>query len=200
MKVNCSLCNSEFNKSPSQISRTKSGRHFCSRKCSATFNNKAYPKRSKEGCCLECSSKIKTSKKFCDSECRDRYKKLKECKYHNCQKSAHNTFCSYNCRNKFNVTKVRMKLKLMAIEYKGDSCENCGYDKCVDAFDFHHLDPTQKEFKLASGNTYKWETMKSELDKCILLCANCHRETHYELKATKYIIDMLESEFPDGFL
>ena len=67
----------------------------------------------------------------------------------------------------------------MAIEYKGGKCVKCGYNKCNAALDFHHLDPTQKEFNLGShGHTRSWERMKVELDKCILLCANCHREIH----------------------
>lgn len=55
----------------------------------------------------------------------------------------------------------------------------CGYDKCREALDFHHLDPTQKIFGLSvKGLTRSWEKIRNEIDKCILLCANCHREIH----------------------
>ena len=75
--------------------------------------------------------------------------------------------------------KRRDKVKLMAIEYKGEKCCKCGYDKCVDALEFHHLDPTQKDFGIASkGYTRSWDKVKTELDKCILVCSNCHREIH----------------------
>lgn len=73
----------------------------------------------------------------------------------------------------------RIKLKEMSIEYKGGKCEICGYDKCKDALDFHHTDPSQKEFGIgAKGYTRAWNKVKQELDKCILVCANCHRELH----------------------
>ena len=80
------------------------------------------------------------------------------------------------------VQKWRLRQKQRAIDYKGGKCSACGYNKCPDALDFHHLDPTEKEFGLASsGITRAWERVKKELDKCILLCANCHRELHYQL-------------------
>lgn len=49
--------------------------------------------------------------------------------------------------------KRRNNLKIKAIEYKGGKCEICGYDKCVDALDFHHLDPSEKEFRISDGYT-----------------------------------------------
>lgn len=71
----------------------------------------------------------------------------------------------------------RRKIKIRSIDYKGGKCEKCGYDKCIDALEFHHIDPTKKEFEL-SGKKLKWDTLQAELDKCILVCANCHREIH----------------------
>lgn len=73
----------------------------------------------------------------------------------------------------------RRKLKQLAIEYKGGRCIICGYDKYPGALDFHHTDPKQKDFGLSSsGITRSWARVKEELDKCILVCANCHREIH----------------------
>jgi len=55
----------------------------------------------------------------------------------------------------------------------------CGYDRCSGALDFHHIDPKEKEFGLSVKRlTRSWEKMKKELDKCVLICANCHREVH----------------------
>ena len=72
-------------------------------------------------------------------------------------------------------------IKVKAVEYKGGCCEKCGYNKYVGALEFHHLDPTQKDFAIGSkGYTRSWEKVKKELDKCILVCANCHREIHSE--------------------
>ena len=74
------------------------------------------------------------------------------------------------------------KVKKFLIEYKGGKCEKCGYDKCQGALQFHHLDPSQKEFNLSHknfGQGTSIEELKKEVDKCILLCANCHFEEHY---------------------
>ena len=67
----------------------------------------------------------------------------------------------------------------MTVSYKGGRCVICGYDRCIEALEFHHLDPTQKDFGISSkGYTRSWGKVKEEADKCVLLCANCHREVH----------------------
>jgi len=77
------------------------------------------------------------------------------------------------------VTERRRKLKQKVVEYKGGKCIICGYRKYVGAFDLHHRDDSQKTFGLsARGLTRSWKRIKEEADKCILLCANCHREVH----------------------
>lgn len=79
------------------------------------------------------------------------------------------------------VSKRRQKIRDMAIEYKGGKCSLCDYDKCKDALEFHHINPINKEFGVSqSGLTRSWERVRSEIDKCILVCANCHRELHSE--------------------
>lgn len=89
---------------------------------------------------------------------------------------------TYRDRAKYNiqaVAKRRKKLKVMAIEYKGGKCMVCGYRKFVGALDFHHIDEKTKQFDLSSrGLTRAWSRIQIELDKCVLLCANCHREIH----------------------
>ncbi len=87
----------------------------------------------------------------------------------------------YRCRKCAveQVTKRRKKVKAMSVEYKGGKCSICNYNKCIDALDFHHLNPNTKMFSPSdNGHTRSWEKQKIELDKCILLCANCHREIH----------------------
>jgi len=75
------------------------------------------------------------------------------------------------------VKKRRKKIKLMAVEYKGGKCVICTYNRCVDALEFHHEDKDGKEFGIGSkGYTRSWESIKKELDKTVLVCANCHRE------------------------
>lgn len=71
----------------------------------------------------------------------------------------------------------RRAIKQQAVEYLGGKCQRCGLvdDPCV--YDFHHLDPTEKDFSIGK-NALKFESIKKELDKCILLCSNCHRKEH----------------------
>jgi hypothetical protein len=67
------------------------------------------------------------------------------------------------------------------IEFKnrmGGKCSICGYDKCLDALDFHHVDPSQKEFSFRDRRGISRERLEIELAKCVLVCANCHREIH----------------------
>jgi len=78
------------------------------------------------------------------------------------------------------VKKRRDKIKNFAIDYKGGKCNRCGYDKCLEALEFHHIDPEQKDFEISTlGYRNSLERLKKELDKCELLCANCHREEHH---------------------
>lgn len=76
------------------------------------------------------------------------------------------------------VTKRRRKIKLMAIEYKGGKCMFCGYKKYQGALDLHHMKGV-KNFTIGeSGYQNSWAKIKDELDKCVLVCSNCHRELH----------------------
>ena len=79
----------------------------------------------------------------------------------------------------------RALVKKKAVEYKGGECERCGYNKCMRALDFHHLNPKEKDFAI-SGGTKSFESLKAELDKCILVCRNCHSEIHEKLQADIY--------------
>ncbi len=73
------------------------------------------------------------------------------------------------------VTKRRKTIRQKAIKYKGGKCELCGYNRCIEALEFHHI--SNKSFGISQkGYTRSWNKVKDEIDKCILLCANCHRE------------------------
>ena len=72
----------------------------------------------------------------------------------------------------------RLSIKIKAIDYLGGKCVNCGYKNCIAALDLHHKGDEKKEFTISGGNLKSFEKLKSELDKCILLCSNCHREHH----------------------
>ncbi len=86
-----------------------------------------------------------------------------------------------NHNKKWNIRNRQIKQK--CVDYLGGKCSICGYNKCLGSMDFHHIDPKTKEFSISPGMYryfYKnWELLKQELDKCILLCANCHGEIHY---------------------
>ncbi len=104
-----------------------------------------------------------------------------KCAYESCSAiiTTNNKFCCEKCSMKYYVNAHRRRTKEKAIEYKGGKCSICGYNTCVAALQFHHLDPKEKEFSLShDGHARKWETVKQELDKCILVCANCHAEIH----------------------
>ncbi|MDQ7771958.1 MAG: HNH endonuclease signature motif containing protein [Elusimicrobiales bacterium] len=81
------------------------------------------------------------------------------------------------------VRRRRKKLRAMAIEYKGGKCEACGYQRCPEAMEFHHRVPDGKDFGISQrGYTRSWAKVRKELDKCEMLCANCHREVHAKLQ------------------
>ena len=72
----------------------------------------------------------------------------------------------------------RWHLKNYMIQYKGGGCQICGYNKCQRSLDFHHMEPGAKDFSLAGKHCISWKRIKSELDKCVCLCRNCHGEVH----------------------
>ena len=81
--------------------------------------------------------------------------------------------------NSCSTANSRRKSKQRAVDYKGGKCKICGYNKCNRSLEFHHIDPEHKDFGIsAKGWTRAWKKIVIELDKCILLCANCHGEVH----------------------
>ena len=69
------------------------------------------------------------------------------------------------------------KLKRKMVELKGDCCSSCGNKYPDVVYDFHHLDPSQKDFNI--GSSRNWLKIEKELAKCVMLCANCHRIEHF---------------------
>jgi hypothetical protein len=95
-------------------------------------------------------------------------------------KYAGSVYCKI-CTNEQTMERQRLQ-KTLAIQYKGGSCIICGYNKCNSALEFHHLDPKEKDFSLGEMKQKKFnDEIKKELDKCVLLCANCHREIHSKI-------------------
>jgi len=84
-------------------------------------------------------------------------------------------------RNSYEYQKLRgLTRKLHLIELRGGCCEKCGYNKNLAALEFHHTDPSKKENQLdvrkLANSSMSW--IMNEFDKCLVLCANCHREEH----------------------
>lgn len=87
-----------------------------------------------------------------------------------------------NIDTKGNARKYKLKrrevMKQKSVVYKGGKCVKCGYNKCIQALEFHHIDSNNKSFSISGNYNISWERIKNELNKCILICANCHRELH----------------------
>lgn len=101
---------------------------------------------------------------------------LPRLEFHNRRNGEGNsTYCKKCTTNQ--TLERQNKFKMMAIEYLGGKCSICGYFKCSGALDFHH-NGQGKDFNISKARGYTFEKARPELDKCILVCANCHREIH----------------------
>ena len=75
------------------------------------------------------------------------------------------------------VTHRRRRVKAILVAEAGGRCIACGYDRCIAALQFHHVDPAAKRFSLGrQGVARSLEKARAEARKCVLLCANCHAE------------------------
>ncbi len=181
MRLTCCSCDTTFERRQ----RNTSGNVFCSRSCAARYNNVKFPKRKLTRMCKMCKTLVRSEATYCSKSCQESSRLRKKlaniylCKWHLCQNYSHLLFCSTPCKNKHNVCLKRVRFKKKAVAYKGGKCLKCGYSRCSAAFDFHHRDPTQKDFPLTKGASMSWSKAQQELDKCDLLCATCHREVHY---------------------
>jgi len=113
--------------------------------------------------------RVLTSRKYC-LECSP-FKKRKFC-------GPKRNFDNITNNKTHYSTKKRQEIKEKAIIYKGGKCIRCGYNRCHAALEFHHRDPIMKNFQIG-GYITNWTMIRKELDKCDLVCANCHRIVHY---------------------
>ena len=68
-------------------------------------------------------------------------------------------------------------------QYKMEKgCSVCGYNEIPQALEFDHIDRSKKKFSMNKAYKYKWSTIMEELEKCVVLCANCHRKKTTEDK------------------
>ena len=82
------------------------------------------------------------------------------------------------CRIQMQVTRYR-RYKVELVIYKGGKCEICGYNKCMAGLTFHHINPEGKDPNWKLMRSWSPARVKKEIDKCQLLCRNCHSEIHY---------------------
>lgn len=106
--------------------------------------------------------------------------------------SRHRGYCK-RCSSEYHQNRLR-RVKIKMIQYKGGCCEKC-YLKLENShysvFDFHHLDPATKDPNFSGIKSQKWEKIKNEIDRCKLLCSNCHRLTHAEISLSFKIDDVI---------
>ena len=98
----------------------------------------------------------------------------------------HRTRCG-SCNTKIR----RFRAKAAAIKYLGGKCERCGWHENQSGLQFHHKDPIQKEFIIGNVANKSWDSIKKEMQKCILLCANCHAIEHSSKNDEKFIKEAL---------
>ena len=150
---------------------------YC-KQCSRISNNRydkcqcGSPKDTRSEHCAKCSSKNRIKKQhICpcgESDLSKFYAKSKGRMQHHCKK----------CHNSYTI-KRWVDIKIKAISYKDGKCNRCGFSSHhYSVYEFHHIKGQEKTHDWNKLRKCKWETIKSELDKCEMLCANCHRIEH----------------------
>ena len=86
------------------------------------------------------------------------------------------SYCK-KCRIEYSINRSK-EVKAKAVEYLGGKCVDCDLIDDICIYDFHHIDPTKKELAFGQRGGKSFESLKLELDKCVLLCSNCHRKRH----------------------
>jgi hypothetical protein len=158
--------------------------------------------------CVICGKEfeaIKSTKKYCSQECNNKARRIRyqenkkepkplEERVNNCPTkkcvicgqefkpktaAANQRMCCYDCMPD-GIQLKRGDFLAKIKQARGGKCERCGYDICMKALEFHHLDPNKKDFTI-SNDHFKLKEAVEESKKCILICANCHRELHDNL-------------------
>ena len=86
-----------------------------------------------------------------------------------------------------NTTIRRIRIKQKLVELFGGKCKKCGNSYPAEVYEFHHKDPSKKEFGLAKGGTTSWEKIKKEAKKCDMLCSNCHKIEHIVIRSSEFL-------------
>lgn len=147
---------------------------------------------------------IKSTKKYCSRKCENQYRKehgnpslARTCLI--CEEPftlknalANQRQCCYRCMPE--GIQLTRSMFITKLKEKFDSkCQKCGYDRYSGALEFHHIDPSQKDFTISNMN-FKLTEAVEEIKKCVLLCSNCHKELHSGLWQLEEVIKGVENE------
>lgn len=97
------------------------------------------------------------------------------------RKVADSRYYSQNKKEIYKRKRDRIrKMKEELVSLMGGKCSNCGYNQCVAALEFHHCNEDKESSIAILIKDYSKQKALKEAHKCILLCANCHREAHHK--------------------
>lgn len=80
--------------------------------------------------------------------------------------------------------------KIYCVNYMGGKCVLCGYNRCLRALHFHHINQHEKDFDVSQHTN--WSEIEEELKKCVLLCSNCHMEVHDGMVDHEVLLELKE--------
>ena len=141
--------------------------------------------------CIFCGNKFEASRKdakYCSDSCRNKASRRsrgligKPClicgdKFSPLTPSANKRQICYNCVPNGEAVTRGKYIELIKTKMYDGKCARCGYDKCVSALEFHHINPNKKD-TIISSDSITLEKAIEESKKCILICSNCHKEFH----------------------
>lgn len=107
---------------------------------------------------------------------------MKVCSRHGLTTHVHENNGQFRCRKcrSLYVAQNRIRTKEKLVKHLGGKCQICSYNKSIWALEFHHINPAEKEFSIShDGITRGIGRCLEEVKKCVLLCANCHREVEH---------------------
>lgn len=170
----CSTCRRKVPKRAWESVADMLKSRYCNRSCAAKRNNRIARKRNPEGACRHCGGPCRTQLRYCTRRCRW---EAREARIRARRLGAVPAPVSNSQR----VMQWRKQIRERVVEYMGGKCCVCGYSRCARALHCHHVEPENKSFGIADGQPRPWRVVKTEMEKCILVCANCHTEIHHGL-------------------
>ena len=199
----CKKCNQDLPKTLEYFTPRKTDKEGFSLYCKECINNKKREKRKEKRQHWDKGGKVEGKDGRKCTICKNIYPPTSDFfGKHRKSSSGLDTYCT-SCRHE----KTRQyyynnkeKMQSQSIAWKktqrdkiNEIKNSCICLKCKEnrnwLLDFHHIDPTKKDFQISQGEGYRWEKVQEEIDKCVVLCSNCHRDFHYQEKQIGITID-----------